>query len=112
MRYIDIHKIVDSVNLLDWEEIRQSHLNTMDGMSVSDRKQYITNHPDWNKLQAVMLGLSHNKCWYSEAPIGNGDLEVDHFRPKNKSKQKIDYNIPKSKSITNTGIENIAFTVR
>lgn len=100
MRYIDIHKIEDAVSLLNWDLISQTHLNKMNGMSISNRKNYITNNPDWNKLQAIMLSLSHNKCWYSEAPIGNGDLEVDHFRPKNKSKQKTDYNDPKSKSTT------------
>ncbi|BBE16062.1 hypothetical protein AQPE_0199 [Aquipluma nitroreducens] len=71
----------------------------MQGLTVEERKKYITDHPDWNQLQPAMLGLSHNKCWYSEAPIGNGDMEVDHFRPKNKSKQKIDYTDSNSKSI-------------
>ena len=27
------------------------------------------------------------KCWYSEAPIGNGIFEIDHFRPKNRARQ-------------------------
>ncbi|PKG42492.1 hypothetical protein [Psychroflexus sp. MES1-P1E] len=98
MRYIDVHKIEDAVQLLDWDATRQAHFNAMAGMSVTDRKIYITSHPDWNQLQSIMLGVSHNKCWYSEAPIGNGDLEVDHFRPKNKSKQKLDFTDPKSKS--------------
>ncbi|TGV03346.1 hypothetical protein [Flavivirga rizhaonensis] len=98
MRYIDISKIENTVEQLNWGAIRQAHFKAMDGLSVADRKKYITEHPDWNQLQPAMLGLSHNKCWYSEAPIGNGDMEVDHFRPKNKSKQKIDYTDPKSKS--------------
>lgn len=98
MRYIDIQKLEDAANAINWDTTKKAHWNVMQGLSVSDRKKYITKHPDWNKLQAAMLELSHNKCWYSEAPIGNSDFEVDHFRPKNKSKQKNDYTNPKSKS--------------
>jgi hypothetical protein len=71
----------------------------MSGLSNGARKKYINKHPDWNCFQSSMLKLSFNKCWYSEAPIGNGDLEVDHFRPKNKSKTKLDFSDSNSKSI-------------
>lgn len=71
----------------------------MASLTDAERKIYINNHPDWNTFQPAMLAMSHNKCWYSEAPIGNGDLEVDHFRPKNKSKQKVNYINPSSKSV-------------
>lgn len=99
MRYIDNNKFKQVAEEIGWDAIRQSHLDSIAGLPVQERKAYITNHPDWNVLQPGMLALSHNKCWYSEAPIGNGDLEVDHFRPKNKAKQKVDYTNPKSKSI-------------
>lgn len=98
MRYIDISKLNDAATTIGWDAIKQGHMMTLAGLSVKDRKEYITNHSDWNLLQPAMLTLSHNKCWYSESPIGNGDLEVDHFRPKNKAKQKNDYTNPKSKS--------------
>ncbi|NAS14421.1 hypothetical protein [Poritiphilus flavus] len=100
MRYIDLNIIQDEVEQLGWEATKQVHSVAMQGMDVTARKQYVTNNPDWNRLQPAMLRVSHNKCWYSEAPIGNGDFEVDHFRPKNKSKQKVDYTDPKSKSVT------------
>jgi hypothetical protein len=85
MRYIDIAKLQGSVNNIGWDAIRTAHLNAMAYLSVADRKEYINNHPDWNRLQPAMLNLSHNKCWYSESPIGVNDFEVDHFRPKNKA---------------------------
>jgi hypothetical protein len=99
MRYIDINRLEDTARAIGWESIKKTHTIAMNGLSISAKKEYITNHPDWNLLQSAMLDLSHNKCWYSEAPIGNSDLEVDHFRPKNRSKQKIDYSDPQSKSL-------------
>ena len=99
MRYIDNSKLEQAAIDIGWNAIRQNHLNNMANLSIADKKVYITGHPDWNLFQADMLTLSHNKCWYSEAPIGNGDFEVDHFRPKNKARQKIDYNNTKSKSV-------------
>lgn len=99
MRYIDNSKLEQVAMDIGWNATRQNHLNNIANLSIADRKTYITDHPDWNQFQPSMLGLSHNKCWYSEAPIGNGDLEVDHFRPKNKAKQKIDYSNAKSKSV-------------
>lgn len=101
MRYIDINKLENISNELNWNTIREKHLTEIALKSIPDRKEYINIHPDWNKFQPAMLQLSHNKCWYSEAPIGNGDFEVDHFRPKNRAKQKIDYANPKSKSTIN-----------
>ena len=99
MRYIDNSKLEEVAVDIGWDVIRQNHLNNIANLSIADRKTYITNHPDWNQFQPSMLALSHNKCWYSEAPIGNGDFEVDHFRPKNKAKQKVDYTDTKSKSV-------------
>jgi hypothetical protein len=98
MRYIDRNRFRDAVIAFGWEAIKQSQHDAMNGMTIPQKKEYIRNHPEWNKLQPLMLGLSNNKCWYSEAPIGNGDFEVDHFRPKSSAKEKIDYNDSKSKS--------------
>ena len=100
MRYIDRNIFQQTVNDFGWEAIKQAQLQAMNGMNIDEKKEYIRNHPEWNQLQPIMLSLSNNKCWYSEAPIGNGDLEIDHFRPKSRSKQKLDYTDPKSTSIT------------
>lgn len=98
MRYLDISKLEQIATDKNWEAIKLGHIGNITALSVPDRKAYINNHPDWNVFQEGMLAISHNKCWYSEAPIGNGDFEVDHFRPKNKAKQKINYSEPNSKS--------------
>ena len=37
----------------------------------------------WRKLEPWLRGLSHGKCWYSEAKDCAAYWHVDHFRPKN-----------------------------
>lgn len=86
MRFIDIQSLDQTAELIGWNAIRNNHLQQMAGLDVAARKAYINQHPDWNLFQRAMLGLSNNKCWYSEGPIGNSDFEVDHFRPKNAAK--------------------------
>ncbi|MTI20386.1 hypothetical protein E1176_05065 [Fulvivirga sp. RKSG066] len=100
MRHIDRNRFSTAVAEFGWDAIKQAQIDAMNGMTIEQKKEYIRNHPEWNQLQPIMLGLSHNKCWYSEAPIGNGDLEVDHFRPKSRAKEKVDYTDSKSDSIT------------
>lgn len=85
MRFIDISKLQQTAEEIGWDPIRIKHLNALVGLTATKRKEYINNNPDWNLFQKAMLGLSNNKCWYSEGPIGNNDFEVDHFRPKNKA---------------------------
>lgn len=98
MRHINLNKFREKVEAFGWETIKQTQIVAMTGMTVVEKKEYIRTHPVWNELQPIMLELSNNKCWYSDSPIGNSDFEVDHFRPKSESKEKIDYNNPKSKS--------------
>ena len=98
MRYIDRNRFREAVEAYGWEAIKQAQHDAMNGMTIMQKKEYIRNHPEWNQLQTIMLRLSNNKCWYSEAPIGNADFEVDHFRPKSSAKEKFDYKDPKSKS--------------
>ena len=86
MRFIDITKLKEAAGQLDWDAIRRRHLDQLRLLSVRERKKYIRDNPDWNLFQPAMLALSNRKCWYSEAPIGNNDFEIDHFRPKNRAK--------------------------
>lgn len=98
MRHIDRNKFREKAEAIGWEAIKQTQIDAMAAMTLPEKKEYIRTHPIWNQLQPIMLELSNNKCWYSEAPIGSSDFEVDHFRPKSKAKQKNDYKDPKSKS--------------
>ncbi len=36
----------------------------------------------WGELKDFLLGISKNKCWYSEAKDSYAHYHVDHFRPK------------------------------
>lgn len=47
------------------------------------RKAYIDGRAAiWGEVKDALLEMSHNKCWYSEAPDAVSDWHVDHFRPK------------------------------
>ncbi|RDC62369.1 AAA family ATPase [Adhaeribacter pallidiroseus] len=72
---------------INWEDVEKKHLENIKSLSVSEKKEYISKNSDWNILQKIMMEEYGNKCWYSEAPIGNGELEIDHFRPKNRARQ-------------------------
>lgn len=39
----------------------------------------------WGEIKNYLLGLSYNKCWYSEAPDAVSDWHVDHYRPKGRA---------------------------
>ncbi|SDS40642.1 hypothetical protein SAMN04488570_1809 [Nocardioides scoriae] len=36
----------------------------------------------WSELKPILMGWSHQKCWYSELRDDGSDYHVDHFRPK------------------------------
>jgi uncharacterized protein (TIGR02646 family) len=36
----------------------------------------------WGELKDFLLGISQNKCWYSESRDAYAHYHVDHFRPK------------------------------
>ena len=51
-----------------------------------DRKRFIDKHSAvWGEIKTQLLEMSHNKCWYSEAPDAVGDWHVDHYRPKKRT---------------------------
>lgn len=87
MRYINIEEISGSPEVQAFELLVEQYVAQMEAMSVADRKAFIRDNVNWNMLQEIMYNLSGGKCWYSEAPPGAGDYEIDHFRPKNRSKQ-------------------------
>jgi len=57
-------------------------------LNASERKKLTEKHSNlWGELKDWLLGLSHGKCWYSEAREIFSHYHVDHFRPKNRAKQ-------------------------
>lgn len=56
--------------------------------SVEARKEYIKNHSTaWTAVREYLSGMSHGKCWYSEAKEAVSRYQVDHFRPHGRAKQ-------------------------
>lgn len=55
---------------------------------VGARKEYIKNHSTaWTAVREYLSGMSHGKCWYSEAKEAVSRYQVDHFRPHGRAKQ-------------------------
>lgn len=55
---------------------------------VEARKKYIKNHSTaWTAVREYLSGMSHGKCWYSEAKEAVSRYQVDHFRPHGRAKQ-------------------------
>lgn len=51
--------------------------------TTADRNTLIdANENLWTELKDFLLGISYEKCWYSEARDSYNHLHVDHFRPK------------------------------
>lgn len=86
MRHINIDELANLPEVIAFEKMANNYLNQLINMTPTQRKEFIKKHTDWNTLQDVMFKLSNGKCWYSEAPAGAGDYEIDHFRPKNRAK--------------------------
>lgn len=94
MKFIDINKLGETAKAIGWDAIEKNHLTKMKALTPKPRKAYIKANPDWNKFQPAMMALSNNKCWYTEAPAGNNDLSIEHFRPKNKAYYSEDFKDP------------------
>lgn len=54
--------------------------------SASRNKIIDDNSAVWGELKEWLLGLSHGKCWFSEAKDCFSHWDVEHFRPKKSAK--------------------------
>ena len=55
---------------------------------AAGRKAYINaNRDKWSAVRDYLSGMSHGKCWYSEAREAVSRYQVDHFRPHGRAKQ-------------------------
>ncbi|MEP4095799.1 hypothetical protein [Reichenbachiella sp.] len=55
----------------------------LDAPDTAARNKIIDdNQGIWGELKDFLLGISQNKCWYSEARDAYAHYHVDHFRPK------------------------------
>ncbi|MBF0890406.1 hypothetical protein HKD28_03060 [Gluconobacter sp. LMG 1744] len=84
MRHIKQNDLIGSISTA-WSQAAANALTDLLTTAVDDRADLITkNYKIWSDLKAAMAALSHEKCWYSEKRIAVSELEVDHFRPKNR----------------------------
>lgn len=68
-----------------WLQRAQEKLEELEKLPEASRSKFINDNAAlWSELKGHMARLSHTKCWYSEIRIAQSELEVDHFRPKNK----------------------------
>ncbi|RXJ71343.1 hypothetical protein CS022_21175 [Veronia nyctiphanis] len=73
-----------------WLAKAQEHEKVMldPNMSLEKKYEYIESKSScWQskKLMKWLLGLSHNKCWYSEAKFAGDSAELEHWRPKKRT---------------------------
>ncbi|PTW43701.1 uncharacterized protein (TIGR02646 family) [Sphingomonas faeni] len=80
--YQDVAKIP-----VDWLDTVAAYQAELEGISTkTERVSYIGKKQGvWGIIKDQLLAMSHNKCWYSEAPDAVSDWHVDHFRPKSRA---------------------------
>jgi hypothetical protein len=84
LRYIKNGDLLGSISD-QWSNEATAALETLKVKQPEERAEFINkNYPIWSSLKSAMATLSHDKCWYSEKRIAVSELEVDHFRPKNR----------------------------
>jgi hypothetical protein len=93
MRPININnlsKIYDEIHgkgsFQMWQNEANKHLDNLKKLSHKGRKKYLNRHNYWAKLYSALSILSHGKCWYTESPANSSEWEIEHFRPKLRSK--------------------------
>ncbi|SRR6266516_6288970 len=82
MRWIDTSRYEPPAEWLEESDRRTEELR---GKSNDERKAVLDNPGaarHWASLRDDLTRLGHDKCWYTEAPIGAGDAQIEHFRPK------------------------------
>jgi uncharacterized protein (TIGR02646 family) len=69
----------------DWLLRAEAALEALKQLPPEGRSKFIKDHSElWSELKEHLSKLSHEKCWYSEARVPLSELEIDHFRPKNR----------------------------
>lgn len=89
MRYIPLREYTPPGEWLDKMAEAYGELITLD---VDERSDYIESKSNiWRDLRNFLSGISNGKCWYSEAKEVFSYFHVDHFRPKNRVDDRVDF---------------------
>jgi len=95
-------------SIIPKEVIKKAKMATADleRFSPEDRKDYIKKKGQiWRDFAPYLSQMSHGKCWYSESNDPQSFFDIDHFRPKLKSKRS-------EKQKNDSGYEWLAFNWR
>ena len=88
MRHIDL-SLLDPTKepLKKWIVAANANLKTAKNETdCAKRKVFIQKNPYWTKIKKHLSDKYGGKCWYSECDLTGHDGDVDHFRPKGRSK--------------------------
>ncbi len=91
MMYIDLSKIDENdQNVKEWKHTAATHLAALSKFSTHEgRKKYMEDNSIWSGFKWILKKTFGEKCWYSECSLEGSFIDVDHFRPKNKSTDDI-----------------------
>lgn len=85
---IYVHRNWDTVPVEVKAALQQAAAELDALADLDQRKAYINaNRDKWAAVRTYLSGMSHGKCWYSEAREAVSRYQVDHFRPHGRSKQ-------------------------
>ena len=88
MRYIDFDIIdKDDTAVKDWIKKAKKRLKTLSSKTThEERAKYLSQANFWSEFKPILIKYFGEKCWYSECTLKGSYGDVDHFRPKNLSK--------------------------
>ena len=82
MRFIDLRKLILPNGWAGRAQKAQEEIAALDdnarASGINERRAV------WAGLKELLGDLSSKKCWYCEARQERSDMQVDHFRPKNR----------------------------
>ena len=86
MRYINIENKTPPNDWYQKAERLTSELSCL--RTPEERKKFISKSTNkiWTELRKWLAELSHEKCWYSEAREIFSLYDIDHFRPKSRTR--------------------------
>lgn len=88
MRYIDLSLIDENdPKVKEWNEKAGQHYEKLcSKTNPLERRKYIHDNNIWKGFKSILVRLYGEKCWYSECDLTGSHWDIDHFRPKNSSK--------------------------
>lgn len=90
MRYIDL-SVIDMADPQVNRWLKKAHKATLDmrkAVNHAERCEYLKRHAIWREFKEILINYYGHICWYSGCDLTGSYGDVDHFRPKNKSRDE------------------------